>query len=212
MEDPLAELCATCRHRHHQGTKCGVCGHVGRCNIFPKMYNKSMRAAQLRFQYLTAEVFHDRTNGFYDIIQELRGQIFCYVGSNRTFEEEFGDREKEEKCSHLVAFMGDAPVCIARFCYVQEVNCNTCTVVIDRFGVVQSRRSQGLGRLCLNNLLEHVAKVIMEQGMTLNVALKVPVMEELVKLVTKLQEVGFHAIEALSSGEDTVETTLIKKM
>ena len=77
-----------------------VCGHVGRCSIFPKMRQKSVKAAQLRFKYLTPKIWADRTNGFYDLVQELRGQIFCYAGSNCTLEMEFGDHEQEQKCSH----------------------------------------------------------------------------------------------------------------
>ena len=202
-------MCETCRHRHHQGTKCGVCGHVGRCSIFPKMRQKSVKAAQLRFQYLTPKIWADRTNGFYDLVQELRGQIFCYAGSNCTLEMEFGDHEQEQKCSHLVAFLGDAPVCVARFCHVQEAAINTCTAVIDRFGVVKSCRGQGLARICLDNLLQHLTKATMGQG--LSVALKVPVIEGRDILITKLRELGFQAVEALSD-EESGETTLVKRI
>ena len=159
MEDNPPPLCDVCRHRHHQGTKCGICGHVGRCNIFPKMHQKSVKAAQLHFQYITAKTLHDRTSGFYDLIKELRSQIFCYNGSIWTLGTEFSDEEHDEQCSNLVAFLGDAPVCTARL-FIVEKAMNIPTVIIDRFGVVQRYRGMGLGRLSLYDIPDHVSKVL----------------------------------------------------
>lgn len=38
-EDPL---CDSCNHRHVQGVKCLICGHVGRSQIFMKMQIKAL--------------------------------------------------------------------------------------------------------------------------------------------------------------------------
>lgn len=34
-------MCNSCGHRHVQGVKCSVCGHVGKSQIFVKMKVKS---------------------------------------------------------------------------------------------------------------------------------------------------------------------------
>ena len=155
------------------------------------MHQKSVKAAQLHFQYITAKTLHDRTSGFYDLIKELRSQIFCYNGSIWTLGTEFSDEEHDEQCSNLVAFLGDAPVCTARL-FIVEKAMNIPTVIIDRFGVVQRYRGMGLGRLSLYDILDHVSKVLQNQGRTVNIELKVPLMEGSVALVNKLQqELGF---------------------
>ena len=30
-------ICGFCSHRHHQGIKCTICGHVGKSNLYLKM-------------------------------------------------------------------------------------------------------------------------------------------------------------------------------
>ena len=40
-EDPSADVCGVCNHRHHQGTKCGICGHVGKSQIYHRMKSKA---------------------------------------------------------------------------------------------------------------------------------------------------------------------------
>jgi hypothetical protein len=35
--DSEIPFCDVCKHRHIQGIKCSLCGHIGRSNIYPKM-------------------------------------------------------------------------------------------------------------------------------------------------------------------------------
>ncbi len=39
IDDELP-LCLTCNHRHYDGVKCSICGHIGKSNIFIKMQVK----------------------------------------------------------------------------------------------------------------------------------------------------------------------------
>lgn len=156
MTDDLSiPFCETCRHRHHQGTKCLVCGHVGRCTIFTKMMQKSQRAAALRYVFLGVEGIHDRSSGLYDLVKELRVRVYCFEGSNRTMEMEFGNVEEEHMSTHLLGFLGDAPVCVARFhtVPVHSPN-NTYTAIIDRLGVVPSHRGQGIEKATQDHILK----------------------------------------------------------
>lgn len=150
--DMTAPMCNVCNHHHHQGVKCGVCGHVGRCNIFPKM---KARASELR---RVSVCFYDpgsvQRDGDWDVVALMRNAIYCGE-LNIPHGEEFVQQE-EAVSRHMLAFVGDAPVVCGRY-RLSKGSEGQDIAVVDRFGVLPEFRGRGLGRQCLPQLIADVS-------------------------------------------------------
>lgn len=146
-------LCEVCKHHHHQGSKCSVCGHVGKCSIFPKM---KLRAQELHsFKAEFYDPSNIQENGQWDILAELRKRIYCTEMCIPAEEEFVSQQEGESR--HMIGYIGDAPIALAR--YHIELLDNTSVAVVDRFGVLVSHRGRGVARQCLPLLLSDVHAV-----------------------------------------------------
>jgi hypothetical protein len=131
--------------------------------IFVKMKDKASKASQMRSEVYGPEIFSDRSSGLADIVIELRKTIFCAeVGS--PVEAEFVSAE-EGVSQHFIGSMGDFPVCVARFHTLTDATTSQITaIVIDRFGVVDSHRNQGLGKQYAEGLVAVIRTKLTASG------------------------------------------------
>jgi hypothetical protein len=117
-----APLCQFCKHHHHQGIKCEICGHVGKSNLYSKMRVRrppsyrilfvdlnsisisQAKAAQLHsFSIEVHENQSDGNNdeGLWEICSEIRKNVFC-IEFQSPEEEEFDELDQTSR--HLVGF------------------------------------------------------------------------------------------------------------
>ena len=168
-----APYCETCKHHHEQGVKCAICGHIGRSTIFLKMKQKALKCAKMRFELYGPEIYSDRSTGLYDLVMEVRKIIFCEA-MGTPLEAEFV-RNEEANSAHYLGFVGNAPICTARFHSVDITsdpnNGTHSIVVIDRFGVLPAYRRRGYGKQCFDSLIVEIKKKVIENT---RIILKLP--------------------------------------
>lgn len=147
-EEPL---CGVCNHHHHQGIKCSVCGHKGRCNIFPKMKARAAELRKLTVSFYDAGSLQD--GGQWDMLVLMRNIVYCSELGIPTDEEFVA--QQEAACRHFVGYLGDAPVLCGRY-HIAKTPQGQDAAMVDRFAVLPEFRSRGLGKLGLAQLAEDV--------------------------------------------------------
>lgn len=150
MELEEAPLCGVCKHHHHQGTKCDVCGHVGKCHIYPKMKMRATDLRGLKFSFYDAGYIE--ANGQWDILCEMRKMVYCTEMGIPTDQEFVAAEEAQSR--HMIGYAGDAPVAFARYHpeNIEGVN----IVVVDRLGVLANYRGRGICSQCVPSLLSDI--------------------------------------------------------
>jgi hypothetical protein len=87
---PGAPFCHVCQHTHEQGTRCPVCGHSGRANVFRKMRDRSNLCRAYEIEHLNQYSCPDDISGLKIICDELRRRLFVEE-MGIPAEEEFSD-------------------------------------------------------------------------------------------------------------------------
>ncbi|GLE00973.1 hypothetical protein PINS_up009770 [Pythium insidiosum] len=154
MEDVAAEppLCS--------GVKCCVCGHTGKSRVFHvfKIKSKANAFSVQGFDCLTrTPSVHNLDRGLYAFTKILRGRIFSC-----------GDLPADLNARHLVAFVGDAPIGIARWRLIPMRDNHM--IEIDYVGIVDSKRQQGFGKQFLQHAFTDIDRRLRELDITCSTA------------------------------------------
>ena len=144
-------MCGVCNHHHHKGTKCSVCGHVGRCNIFPKMKQRASDFRKITTTFY--EAGNIQRDGQWEMLVLMRTAIYCGE-MNIPSTEEFVPHQ-EAACRHFVTYVGDAPALCGRY-HLAKATEGHDIAIVDRFGVLPQFRLRGLSRQCLPQLVRDV--------------------------------------------------------
>lgn len=85
-EEEVVPICTSCGHRHVLGTKCGICGHVGRSQIYSKMRVRPPQASLFlpsTKQDFQAKALERRLIRSHSYCQSLPGQTFDWASEIR---------------------------------------------------------------------------------------------------------------------------------
>ena len=166
LED--APLCGVCKHHHHQGSKCDVCGHVGKCHIYPKMKVRATDLRGLKFFFYKAEEIE--AGGQWDMLCEMRKMIFCAEMDIPPDQEFVAAQEGQSR--HMIAYAGDAPVAVGRYHVEAIEGTDQHVAVVDRLGVLASYRARGICNQSLPALLADIQSTY--QGSVSSAIFQVP--------------------------------------
>ena len=142
-------MCLVCNHRHVQGQKCSVCGHVGRSQIYQKMRQKANLKRAIKSTFYDGTSF-DQVSEDWDMIMELRKRVFCGECAI-PIEQEFNEI-LEKTSRHVVCYAGDAPTAIARYRLYKTAE-GAIGAEIDRLAVMPVYRGSGFSRRILLDIL-----------------------------------------------------------
>jgi hypothetical protein len=199
MIDPSIPFCSTCKHHHHQGSKCGICGHVGRNTIFKKMHEKAAAMSQFRISSFGSGLpngcdFGGNSHDQWVILRELRANL-CGGGDNLTTEFNMID---ESNSRHILGWVGNRPILAVRYS-LQFKDMHSATCILSRFGIYSTYTERpGVGQQCveafLNDLLISVNQIRQANGISiadlLHLSLSLIIPEIFVGVITTLIESG----------------------
>mmetsp|Transcript_16532 Transcript_16532/g.16642 ORF Transcript_16532/g.16642 Transcript_16532/m.16642 type:complete len:211 (+) Transcript_16532:387-1019(+) len=177
-------LCPSCNHRHIQGVKCHICGHVGRSQIYSKMKAKANILRSFKFEVFDSTNLNSYVYGLWEVCTELRNMIYC----NEMMipgEQEFDQLEQSSR--HFIGILGDAPISIARWRFLSS-DSSSVYAIIDRCGVLQYYRQKGFGRKTLDAVVSDIRNIATTQSIDLK-GIYIQVLEE-EWMITKLVSLG----------------------
>ena len=184
QEDESIPMCTVCNHRHVQGVRCTVCGHVGRSQIYQKMRARANTKRAVRTLFYDGAAFAQCSDDW-DVIMELRRRVYC-VECSIPFEQEF-DELLEKTSRHAVCYgalyhvcpysraargspssrvrfplvfllsVGDAPTAFARYRLFKAAD-GAVGAEVDRLAVLQVYRRSGFTRQILQDVLADAQK------------------------------------------------------
>ena len=143
-------MCLVCNHRHVQGQKCSVCGHVGRSMIYQKMRHRANLKRAVKTLFYDGSTFIHCSDDW-DMICELRKRVYCTECSIPT-EVEFNEL-LEKTSRHVVCYVGDAPTAVARYRLSKSAE-GVIGAEIDRLAVLALYRGGGFSRRILQDILQ----------------------------------------------------------
>lgn len=147
-------MCLVCNHRHVQGQKCCICGHVGRSMIYQKMRNRANLKRAVKSLFYDGSAFVNCSDDW-DMICELRKRVFC---AECSIPAELEFNELLEKTSrHVVCYVGDAPTSVARYRLFKSAE-GVIGAEIDRLAVMPIYRGGGFSRRILQDILDDAQK------------------------------------------------------
>lgn len=154
MEIDDIPLCSICNHRHIQGVKCAICGHVGRSQIYQKMRIRAnaLRSFKLESFYSTT-VDNETAFDHWAVVSELRKTIFC---TEMLIPSELEFDCYDQSSRHTIGTLGDAFVSVSRWRYIRNGDENGVSALIDRFGVLSSYRRRGFGKAMIDGILSDI--------------------------------------------------------
>lgn len=142
--------CDTCNHRHQQGVKCSLCGHIGRSQLYQKMRVKAAVKRSHKVDYYPG---HSIKAGEWDIVMEIRKVVFCEE-LGIPHDQEFNS-ELEPSSIHQVAMIGDMPVSTARY-RISTSSDGLNYATIDRFAVLPEYRMKGIAKMCMQQIIQEI--------------------------------------------------------
>mmetsp|Transcript_30373 Transcript_30373/g.29022 ORF Transcript_30373/g.29022 Transcript_30373/m.29022 type:complete len:211 (+) Transcript_30373:198-830(+) len=142
-------LCTSCGHRHIQGVKCHICGHVGKSQIYQKMRIRAKEKRAIRSIIYDGSEFNECLDDW-DVIMELRKKVFC-IENSIPIDQEFNE-VLEKASKHLICYAGDAPTAFARYRVLSNTE-GAIFAQIDRLGVLTQYRGRKFTRKCIEDIL-----------------------------------------------------------
>ncbi|KAG7394677.1 hypothetical protein PHYBOEH_004833 [Phytophthora boehmeriae] len=156
--------CRVCGHAHEQDSKCPVCGHTGRSRAFKCFTNKgtaftfTVQAfdcfAQNQAGISDPSALGQANIGLWTFTKILRGRIFPNM------EKELPD---DTISRHLVSFVGDGPMGVARWRPVLEQS-GSRVAIIEQFGIAGPKRRHGYGKQLLRAVIEDIEALFAQQA------------------------------------------------
>ncbi|CAI5725786.1 unnamed protein product [Hyaloperonospora brassicae] len=157
----VAYRCSVCGHDHVQGVKCAVCGHTGKSRVY-ECFQRRYTASAFTVQRLDDQLRDgsgalgaavERTNNaLWTLIRLLRRRIFPSMAT---------DAPDDSTSHHLVAFVGDGPIGVAR--WRPAVGAEEgggegghVIVLVEYVGIVETKRRQGYARRLLLAVVQDV--------------------------------------------------------
>eukprot|EP01041_Mallomonas_annulata_P002344 gene2344-4557_t len=163
MEVDDVPLCPSCNHRHVQGVKCHICGHVGRSQIYQKMRSKANCLRSFKLEIFDATAVDSNVYSLWEINTELRKLIYT-IELAIPLDKEIDQMENESR--HVLGILGDAPVSLARWRFL-IMNGNTLVALIDRLAVLPCYRRRGLARQTLDGVISDIRSIAHTRGLDL---------------------------------------------
>lgn len=185
QESPDIPLCPTCNHHHVLGTRCSVCGHVGKSNIFPKMKMRSQERRQFHIDYFES----NDDQGYIHIVREIRKMVFTQESSALSPQQEL---MVDANSRHFIAFQGDAPIACGRWRF-GSTHSGMTYADIDRFAVLPCYRGKSFGRTCFLNVIGDIQSTCQRNGHHL-VSIQIFIPPECSWIGEKLERVGYLGI------------------
>ena len=151
-------LCTVCNHRHEQGVKCTICGHVGRSHMYLRMKAKSQRYSNFNVHKFDTHdtITHLDKFDFYRLMSIVNNiQEKCNYPAISV---------SPDLCCYFIGYLGNAPIAVTRWVYMQNNNNNinndgkivgTWSAVMDMVCVLEPYRLKGYGLNLINSLFEH---------------------------------------------------------
>jgi len=152
-----APICPSCLHPHYPDVRCHICGHKGKGNSFrlPKFLGSDHRLHFENFNSANSNVSWSesvsRWQALSNLARIIRRDVFVtdlHIPENL----EFDEHENFESTRHTIGFLGDAPVCYARW-RLAEVSGSTCAL-LDRICVKQGYRMRGIATSALQHIMQ----------------------------------------------------------
>lgn len=154
MEIDDIPLCTVCNHKHVQGIKCAVCGHVGRSQIYQKMRIRANTLRSFKLEsFDSSTVDNDTALDLWAVVSELRKTIFVqelYIPTELEFD------CFDQSSRHTIGTLGDALVSVARWRYISDEVENVVYALIDRFGVLLAYRRRGFGKAMMDGIISDI--------------------------------------------------------
>lgn len=94
-------LCPVCNHRHFQGIKCSVCGHVGRSQMYQKMRVRATEKRVTKSTVYDGSAFSSCLDDW-DLLMEMRKSVYCSEYAT-PLEEEFNESQ-ETGSRHVICY------------------------------------------------------------------------------------------------------------
>ncbi|KAL4117974.1 hypothetical protein PRIC2_010302 [Phytophthora ramorum] len=162
-DDAMALRCGVCGHDHEQGVICSICGHTGKSRSYKcfKMAFTAFEFSVQRFDCLgqdeavagTVAALARANLALWTFIQILRGRIFPNMVKVLP---------DDPVSRHLVTFVGDGPMGIARWRPASEES-GSQVAIIEHFGILASKRRQGYGKRFLRAVVEDIEAIYAPQ-------------------------------------------------
>ncbi|KAE9012075.1 hypothetical protein PF010_g9231 [Phytophthora fragariae] len=162
-DDAMAQRCGVCGHDHEQGVKCPICGHTGKSRSY-KCFKMPFTAFEFTVQSFDCQgqdaavagsaAALERANlALWTFVKILRGRIFPNMAKALP---------DDPMSRHLVAFVGDGPIGVARWRPASEESGGQVAIV-EHFGVVESKRRQGYATRFLRAVVEDIEAIYAQQ-------------------------------------------------
>lgn len=224
-EEDIVPLCTTCNHRHAQGIRCPICGHIGKSQIYPKMKMRAALKRAFHFEFFecsdghmnpsssSSQTLNVEGNGLamLRIVQYIRKLCVSYPphdnGSLTLAPSSFSEKSYEETdtfCRHAIGFLGDAPAVIGRWRLIElstapPGSSRLLSAEVESIAVLPNYRGRSFGRACWSAILGDIAAVNAARGGNFIYSVQVSHAAGHSGLDVKLQAEGF-ALSSSASG------------
>ncbi|KAL3669351.1 hypothetical protein V7S43_005728 [Phytophthora oleae] len=191
-DDSMTLNCGVCGHVHKQGVKCPICGHTGKSRSY-KCFQIEFTAFEFTVQRFDCQGQDEavagtvaalgRANlGLWTLIKLLRGRIFPNMANVLP---------DDPTSRHLVSFVGDGPMGIARWRPASEES-GSQVAIIEHFGILENKRRQGYARRFLRAVVEDIEAVYAEQPTHPQALVAYVPQDDSFAAMTLFQSVGFQ--------------------
>ncbi|KAG1684298.1 hypothetical protein DVH05_011434 [Phytophthora capsici] len=161
-DDAMALICGVCGHAHEPSVKCPICGHIGKSRSY-KCFQIEFTAFEFTVQRFDCQkqdeavagtvVALERANlGLWTFIKLLRGKIFPNM---------VNVLPDDPTSRHLVSFVGDGPMGIARWRPASEES-GSQVAIIEHFGILENKWRQVYASQFLRAVVEDIEAVYAE--------------------------------------------------
>ncbi|KAF4128070.1 hypothetical protein GN958_ATG22723 [Phytophthora infestans] len=162
-DDAMPQRCGVCGHNHEQGVKCPICGHTGKSRTY-RCFKMAFTAFEFTVQRFDCQGQDESVAGTVAALERASLTLWTFIKilRKRIFPNMAKILPDDPISRHLVSFVGDGPMGVARWRPVSEEN-GSQVALIEHFGIVEPKRRQGYARKFLRAVVEDIEAIYANQ-------------------------------------------------